>query len=401
MVFRRGKEREIETIVDEEYEPIENYSVLVRFRPNTTVGWIRASDVEPPLELIRDLFFSENPREAEEALREWLKEEYGGGIWRIELLDERGKTARSRTIKIPPEEADITYGVNKWIVYVKGEKSGRWYKADAEFAHCPSSLEIIDAIGGGGKVKLVGYDDRGRIMSTKIMELNAPPPEWLASKEDSLERKILDSINKKLEEEQKKLIDGLIGSKKDEEEDMVDKLISELKSLVDEKKMETVRSLLETLKGGKEDKKTSLTDVLFIEPYKAKVESINVLIKKLADQGRVDEAIKLLQEIPDGTGALINLMTAGATLIEAVALAFTGASKSSVQKRAKEFKEKMMKKEEKKEEKKKEEEIEEKVEEKKEEVEEEKEGEEGSEMANISLEEREEEGGWSLDISYE
>ena len=105
--------------------------------------------------------------------------------------------------------------------------------------------------------------------------------------------------NKRLEEEQQRLIDGLIGSKKDDE-DMVGKLIDELRSLVDEKRLETVRSLLETLKG-EGQRKTSLTDVLFIEPYKAKVDSINILVRKLAEQGRVDEAIELLKQIPDGT----------------------------------------------------------------------------------------------------
>jgi len=329
MLFKKDREREVIVEDEQEVEPIipEELTVRVRFRPNTTIGWKNATDVEPPLELVSELFFGENPKQAEQELINWFKEEYGGGIWRIELLNENGKTVRSRTIKI--QDADITYGVNKWIVYVKGE-SGKWYKADVEFAHYPTPTEVIDAIGGGGRVRLVGYDERGRIITSKMMELGAPLPDWVKEKEDSFEKKITNLLKQKLVEQQEQMIEKLAGNKKEDEEkdDSLDRLIKELEDLTKNQKLKVLEDLVDTLKGGGNEKKEkpSLVDVLFVEPYKAKLESVNLLIKKFAEKGDVETARQLISEIPDGTGALINLINAGATLTEALARAISGVS---------------------------------------------------------------------------
>jgi len=329
MLFKKDREREV--VVEEEgreIEPVipEDLTVRVRFRPNTTIGWKNATDVEPPLELVSELFFGDNPKQAEKELINWFKEEYGGGIWRIELLNEHGKTVRSRTLKI--QDADITYGVNKWIVYVKGE-SGKWYKADVEFAHYPTPTEVIDAIGGGGRVRLVGYDERGRIMTSKMMDLGAPIPDWVKEKEDSFEKKITDLLKQKLVEQQEQMIKKLAGNeKKDEDLDnSLNKLIKELEELAESHKLKVVENLVNSLKGEDEKKeKPSLVDVLFVEPYKAKLESVNLLIKKFAERGDIETARQLISEIPDGTGALVNLINAGASLTEALARAISGVS---------------------------------------------------------------------------
>ncbi|MEM2191393.1 MAG: hypothetical protein QW540_08205 [Archaeoglobaceae archaeon] len=332
MVFIKNSSEFNKNVVEvdkSEYDVIENYKILVRFRPGLNVGWIKALDVEPPMDLVTALFF-ENSKEAEEELREWFKEEYGGGIWRIELQDESGRIVKSKQYKIA--DADITYGVAKWVVYVKGEKSGKWYKADTEFASMPTPTELIEAVGGGGKIRLAGYDEKGRVISTKILELNAPPPDWLIEKENSVEKQIIQTIQEKMKEEQQKLIENLIGSKNDQ--NPVDQLIDELKKLVENKKLETLNSILTSLKGAeKPDGKKGIAEVLFVDPYKAKIDSMNLLIKKLAEKGDVETAVQLLNSIPDGTGALINLLNAGAVLAEAVALTLTGASNSQILRR--------------------------------------------------------------------
>lgn len=319
MLFKKKEETVPQQEIEE--EDVQLYP-RIRFRPNPNFSW-KITDIEPPADLVEDLFFAEDPqrrKEAETELKQWLREEYGGGDWKIELIRD-GRVVRSRTIPIRDE--DIKYGVNKWLVYVKGEETGKFYKADVEFAHPPDPTEILDAIGGGGKIRIVGYDEKGKIVTTKTIEINAPLPDWVKEKENSFEKQVLKAIRDRLTEQQQKVLDSLLGSNAPKsEESAISQLINELEKLVKNKQIEKIQELIDTLKTPSEPKK-SLTDILFLEPYKAKVESINLLIQKYAEKGDLTTAKELLKEIPDGTGALINLLTAGANLANAIATALS------------------------------------------------------------------------------
>jgi len=319
MLFKKKEETVPQQEIEE--EDVQLYP-RIRFRPNPNFSW-KITDIEPPADLVEDLFFAEDPqrrKEAEAELKQWLREEYGGGDWKIELIRD-GRVVRSRTIPIRDE--DIKYGVNKWLVYVKGEETGKFYKADVEFAHPPDPTEILDAIGGGGKIRIVGYDEKGKIVTTKTIEINAPLPDWVKEKENSFEKQVLKAIRDRLTEQQQKVLDSLLGSNAPKsEESAISQLINELEKLVKNKQIEKIQELIDTLKTPSEPKK-SLTDILFLEPYKAKVESINLLIQKYAEKGDLTTAKELLKEIPDGTGALINLLTAGANLANAIATALS------------------------------------------------------------------------------
>lgn len=325
-LFKRQKDVfEIDELEEDEVAP-EDYRVVVRFRPNTSTRWKTAPDVQPPLELVYEMFFGEDQAEAIDRITEWLKEEYGGGYWKIDITDKANRILKSKTIYIPDE--DIKYGISKWVVYVKGTQSGRWYKADVEFDHFPSTEEIIDAIGGGGKIKVVGLDDRGRTATYKIIDIDAPEPEWLKEREDSLERKLQNVLKEKLIEAQERVIKQLVeGKSKEDSEDPIDKLIKEIEALAKSEKLRNIEELLKSLREGKSESKKSLSDVLFLEPYKAKVESVQLLIKKFAEKGDLDTARALLHEIPDGTGAIVSLIQAGANLANAIAMVLAGGNR--------------------------------------------------------------------------
>lgn len=322
-IFRKGEDL-IEIVENDEEEVVpEDFRVVVKFRPNPNTKWRIAHDVTPPLELVAELFFGDDPDKALNELTNWLREEYGGGSWKIDIVDKSSRVIRSKTIHITDE--DVKYGISKWVLYVKGSKSGRWYKADVEFDHVPTTNEIIDAIGGGGKVKIVGLDEKGRAAYYRIEDIDAPEPEWLKEREDSLERKLHDSIRRKILETQERIIQELIEGKREEKkEDPIDRLIKEIEDLAKSEKLRNIEELLRSLREGKRGDKKTLSDVLFLDPYKAKVESVQLLIKKFAEQGDLNTAIKLLHEIPDGTGAIINLVQAGANLMNAIAMVLAG-----------------------------------------------------------------------------
>lgn len=326
-LFKRSEEEGNIEEMEEEFE-FEDIEVKVKFRPGPNHGWRVAKDVEPPLELVEDLFFGseEVSKAAEDELRSWIADEFGGGYWKIELT-RAGKTLRSKTIHI--DDVDIIYGVNKWIVYVKGEESGKWYKADVEFAHPPSTAEIIDQIGGGGRVRVVGYDEKGRIMSSKTMNINVPTPDWVLEREDSFEKRMREALKKQVEKQQEKLISAIAGEG-GQQTSGIDRVIAKLEELVEEKRLEGIQKIIDALerREGRDEKK-SLSETLFIDPYKAKVRSITLLIEKLAEKGDIETARLLLNEIPDGSSALISLMTAGANLANAVASMLAGAGSTN------------------------------------------------------------------------
>jgi len=300
--------------------------VRVKFRPNSTTYWRVAPDVEPPSELVEKFLYpadEEEEKEAREAMEEWLREEWGGGEWKIETVMGR-KIDRSKTIKIKDEH--VRYGVSKWVVWVKGLQSNRWYKADTDFDHPPNISEIIDAVGGGGHIKVVAYDDKNRQVESWVQKIDAPPPEWLTQKEDSLEKALMEALKKKQELELKKTVESIAGvdespAKKDKK-DKFDEVLDEIEKLATDQKIRLIEEFLSRLR--KQEKKEGLSDILFTEPYKVKMEATKLLIEELAKRGKVDEAKELLKEIPDGTSALIQIMTAGANLANALAVALAG-----------------------------------------------------------------------------
>jgi len=380
-IFRKGDDL-IEIVENDEEEVVpEDYRIVVKFRPNPNTKWRIAHDVTPPLELVAELFFGDDQDKALNEITNWLREEYGGGSWKIDIVDKSSRVIRSKTIHITDE--DVKYGINKWVVYVKGPKSGRWYKADVEFDHVPTTNEIIDSVGGGGKIKVVGLDDKGRAAYYKIMNIDAPEPEWLKEREDSIERKLQDSIRKKIIEAQEKIIQQIVeGGESSKKEDPIDKLIKEIEELAKSEKLRTIEETLRSLREGKKEDKKTLSDVLFLEPYKAKIDSVQLLIKKFAEKGDLDTAIKLLHEIPDGTGALINLVQAGANLMNAIAMVLAGGNQHAMRERVREIVERARESKE-----------------EKEEVEVEAEEEESG--AEIEIEEKVDEEGWEIEPKVE
>lgn len=322
--WKKREEYEEEEELEEEYMEVP-LTVRVKFRPNSNTYWKVAHDVEPPEDLVRDVLFASDEvdaKRAQEELIEWFSEEWGGGEWKIELVQGR-KIVTSKVFKI--KDVPVKYGVNKWAVFVKGPNSGRWYKADVDFDHPPDTAEVIDAIGGGGNIRVVAYDEKGRQVSSWTFKSDAPTPDWIASKENSIEKTIIEAIKKKQEEEVAKMVSSIAGTPKVEkkEPDKFDEFFEEMEKLVNDQRLQLIEEFLRKLK--RQEEKSGITDLLFTEPYKVKMKALDKLVDKLIERGRVDEAKELLREMPDGTSALISLITAGSNLANALSMALVGA----------------------------------------------------------------------------
>ncbi len=288
----------------------ENRQVILKFKLRDGERYKTVDDVDTELLFPEGWWEEENLAETEQRIRE----ELGGGIW---LVEERrdGKIVKRRTFRI--FDTRITYPVVEYRVKIKRTRNSRLYQTDVTFQHFPSEKELVDAVGGGGIFKVEGLDAQGRVVSQDWIEVtDVEPPQWLIEREESLERK----LKEKLEEQKRKLEEEVLSRIAGEAKgDPVDAVIEEIHRLIQDEKLRMLKETMETLKG--EKKGESIFDVLFIEPHKTKTETIAYIARKLADQGRPEEAAKLLtQNVADGGEALVGLVGAAAALMQAGAI---------------------------------------------------------------------------------
>jgi len=310
MLFKKRDQPEEEVEVE---EVVLNFYPIVRLKPHPSRGFIK-TDITPPLEILQDLFFGEDDevrKNAEERLKEWFKEEgYGGGVWKIEIYAPESKTPlKTKTIKILDEP--VKYGIDRWVVYVKSPRSGRFYRAEGvEYDHYPSHEELLEDIGGGGIIKLVGYSGNKKMTEHRI-KIDAPEPQWLLEKDDSFHSELI----KTLEERKKKALEEVLSDVKGDKLTKLNKEIDEIKEMIMEEKLKELRELIESLKNkkeeiGKEESKTNFFDLMFTKPYEIKLELSKELIKGYIDRGDLETAKQLLMEtLPDGASALVSLIT--------------------------------------------------------------------------------------------
>jgi hypothetical protein len=309
MLFKKRDRPEEDVEVE---EVVMDFYPVVRLKPNPSRGFMK-TDITPPQDLLYDLFFGETDeirKKAEEKLREWFVEEgYGGGVWKVEIYTPESKVPlKTKTIKITDEP--VKYGIDRWVVYVKSPKSGKFYKAEGvEYDHYPTADELIEDLGGGGVIKLVGYMGNKKMVEYR-MKIDAPEPQWVFERDDSFHSQLV----KTLEERKKKALEEVLTDVRGDKFEKLRKEMESIKEMLMEKTIEDLRSMLEDMKSkdknkGEEDKK-NFFDLMFTEPYKIKLDLSKKLVEGYIEKGDLETAKKLLMEaIPDGASAFISLIT--------------------------------------------------------------------------------------------
>ncbi|RLC35040.1 hypothetical protein DRH14_01680, partial [Candidatus Shapirobacteria bacterium] len=81
---------------------------------------------------------------------------------------------------------------------------------------------------------------------------------------------------------------------------------------------ELKRALLPSSKPKEESsEKESIWDLMFVKPYKERIETFHAILRKVADKDP-ERALKMLEAMPDGSIALINMMNSAARLMAAL-----------------------------------------------------------------------------------
>jgi len=299
--FGDGKKKDADK--DKEFEQIE-----VQFKARETDKYIHCNDIH----------FDHFPT-AEE-----IAEEYGGGIWLVTAKNHRGRIIKRKKYVI--RDQDIRYPVKVWRVKVKMPEGRRFYKVDGlEYDSMPTPDEIKEDIGGGGIIRLEGYDAENRRITYKQFTIDEEPPKWLLEAEDTIEKKMKEALNARIKQEQEKLIQKLTGEGEEVRpttkklSETVNEIINAFEELQLERFEQIVDKLTSPRKSEEEQQpKKTLTDVLFVEPQKIKLEAMNTVIRELAKSNPM-EAAKMIEKMPDATGALMNLINAGSQALMAFA----------------------------------------------------------------------------------
>jgi len=300
------------------------YQLIDRYGVDGTLPW----SSEELIEMLGD-------KDAIEEIRDYLKDTYGGGYYIIRVRDvTTNKLLRNTRIAIPPEEEPIVLGVDRWIIYAKPDRGGKYIKTDLEYSEFPTKDRVIEDIGGGGLFLVKAIDGHGRVLYTlKYEALDVPPPDWLVKKfkgEEDIKTKVMKKVEDKIDTVINNAIEELFGSGKpkgkgDDLTEMaskIEKLVKEvgidaLNQVLDvmEKSIEIQNKALEVRKkieGGKsKDESKSFFDLLFKDAFEQKMRMVDTIISEAAKRSP-EEALELYFEVvntlPDASAALVHLL---------------------------------------------------------------------------------------------
>ena len=262
--------------------------------------------------------------------KEEIESEYGAGIFSVyvrESPDERPKHRSRVTIAGDPVVPVVDFELK-----VRASKKGVLHDTGVIFpgSVVPTRDEIVDALGGGGMVKINARDTAKKVLWSRWMDItDEAPPDDIMRKENSFETRlkgVLDEQKKSVEDD---AIKGLSG--KQEGGSGFEKSVDQLTKVIEDRKLEKLEAALgkfthtlSTGGGGGESGEpgSGITELAFKEPYKMKLDAQKQIIQDLAKTDP-EKALKMLEKMPDGISVVLNLALAGTGLLEALGDAFS------------------------------------------------------------------------------
>lgn len=303
-----------------------------RYNPEDIQLKFRTKAGEPGIEL--DHEFDHIPT------RDEIEGEYGAGIFSVyvrESPDERPKHRSRVTI-----DGDPTVPVVDFELKVRASKKGTLHDTDVFIpgSVVPTRDEIVDALGGGGMVKINARDKAKKVLWSRWVDItDVDPPDDIMRKENSFEARLKDVLDVQKKSVEDNAIRGLSG--KQEGGSGFERSVDQLTKVIEDRKLEKLEAALGKFThslstgGGEGDVgETSggLTELAFKEPYKMKLDAQKHIIQELAKTDP-EKALKMLEKMPDGISVVLNLALAGTGLLEALGDAFSEEAVERKQKR--------------------------------------------------------------------
>jgi len=227
---------------------------------------------------------------------------------------------------------DPTVPVVDFELKVRASKKGTLHDTDVIIfgSVVPTRDEIVDALGGGGMVKINARDKTKKVLWSRWMDItDVDLPDEIMRKENSFEARIkgvLDEQKKAVEDD---AIKGLSG--KQDGGSGFEQSVEKLTRVIEDRKLEQLEKALgkftQQLSGeggtsGGGESGVGITDLAFKAPYQMKLESQKQIIQELAKTDP-EKALKMLEKMPDGISVVLNLALAGTGLLEALGDAFS------------------------------------------------------------------------------
>jgi len=308
-----GDEEETESEGEEESEvPIRTG----QYDSEQIILTFRAKPGEEAINVDHDFTYIPTEREVEE--------EFGPGIYNIFVREEEGK--RPKLKKRYKIEGHPILPVVKYEVKVRIHEGGDLLDTNVEFPgpRPPEKEEIINALGGGGLIKLNARDKDNRILWSEWYDFrDIEPSKSLVARDNSIKSKIeqeVEAKKKKVEDEILRRITEREDEKKSKFDETVDRLIETIEDTKLERLQEAIEAFGEKLNSsfsGKKQEPVGLSDLAFKEPYRIKLETQKAIIQNLAKKDP-EEALRAIERMPDGISIGLQLGLAATGLIEAL-----------------------------------------------------------------------------------
>lgn len=262
--------------------------------------------------------------------KEEIESEYGAGIFSVyvrESPEERPKHKSRVTIM-----GDPTVPVVDFELKVRASKKGTLHDTGVIIpgSVVPTRDEIVDALGGGGMVKINARDTAKKVLWSRWIDItDEDPPDEIMRKENSFEARIKGVMEEQKKSVENEAIEGISGKKK--EVSGFEQSVDQLTKVIEDRKLEKLESALgkfthQLSTGGAEGESGGLSDgiteLAFKEPYKMKLDTQRQIIQELAKK-EPEKALKMLENMPDGISVVLKLALAGTGLLEALGDAFS------------------------------------------------------------------------------
>jgi len=308
-----GDEEETEREEEEESEvPIRTG----QYDPEQIILTFRAKPGEEAVNVDHD--FTYIPTQDE------IAEEFGPGIYNIFVREEEGK--RPKLKKRYRIEGHPILPVVKYEVKVRVHEGGDLLDTNVEFPgpRPPEKEDIVNALGGGGLIKLNARDKDNRILWSEWYDFrDIEPPKSLVARDNSIKSKIEQEVEAKKRQVEDEIL-RRITEREDEKRSKFDETVDRLIETIEDKKLEKLAEVIESfgekLDGsfsGKKQESVGLSDLAFKEPYRIKLETQKAIIQNLAKKDP-EQALKAIERMPDGISVALQLGLAATGLIEAL-----------------------------------------------------------------------------------
>jgi len=293
-----------------------------RYDPEDVQLKFRMKSGEPGIEL--DHEFDHIPTKEE------IAREYGAGIFSVyvrESPNERPKHRSRVTIA-----GDPTVPVVDFELKVRASKKGTLHDTDVVIpgSVVPTRDEIVDALGGGGMVKINARDKAKKVLWSRWMDITDEDlPDEIMRKENSFEARIKGVLEEQKKNVENEAIAGISGKKK--VDSGFEQSVEKLTQVIEDRKLEKLEAALgkfthQLSAGGGEGEGSEagagIAELAFKAPYQMKLDAQRTIIQDLA-KTEPERALKMLENMPDGISVVLKLALAGTGLLEALGDAFS------------------------------------------------------------------------------